>query len=345
MQPGGHHQLRVAIASESELQRANLKLMLERSGLQVVVTRPLSDDFLNQVSENIADVLLIDLDDTIDEDMDLLDQLLEQSQLPILFNDSAATRQSALVFDADVGKKLASKLVSLVGGGQLSVEDAQHAIALETPDYAPQPAYGVSTEQGVPASKVVASETARNVWVLGASIGGPQSVKRFLSAIPEDLPVAFIVAQHIGGNFVALLAEQLNRVTKFEVYPPVAGRLLYHREVVIAPVHERITFGADGDIRLEPAEAVGRYSPSIDRVMSDVARRYGARTGAIMFSGMGNDGLGGCHAVAAAGGPVWAQDAASCVISSMPDSVRHAGVASLSGAPEELAACLVERIM
>lgn len=345
MQPGGHHQLRVAIASESELQRANLKLMLERSGLQVVVTRPMSDDFLNQVSANIADVLLIDLDDTTDDDMDLLDQLLEQSHLPILFNDSAATRQSSLVFDADVGKKLASKLVSLVGGGQLSVEDAQHTIALETPDYTLQTAVGAPAQQAAPASKAATPEVARNVWVLGASIGGPQSVKRFLSTIPEDLPVAFLIAQHIGGNFVALLAEQLNRVTKFDVYPAVAGRLLYHREVVIAPVHERITFGTDGDIRLEPAEAAGRYSPSIDRIMTDVARRYGARTGAIMFSGMGNDGLNGCRAVAAAGGPVWAQNAASCVISSMPDSVRHAGVASLSGTPEELAARLVERIM
>jgi len=345
MQPGSQQQLRVAIASKSELQRANLKMMLERSGLQVVVTRPLSDDFVAQVSANIADVLLIDLDDTIDEDIDVLDQLLEQSQVPILFNDSATTRQPALVSDADIGKKLASKLVSLVGGRQLSVGDAKHTIALETPDYTVPQVNGAEMDQGAVARKETAAEIARNVWVLGASIGGPQSVKRFLSAIPEDLPVAFVLAQHIGANFVTLLAVQLNRVTEFRVCPAQAGQLLHHREVVIAPVHERIIFGMDGEINLEPTDEVGLYSPSIDRVMADAAQRYGAHAGAIMFSGMGNDGLGGCLAVAAAGGTVWAQSADSCVISSMPDSVRHAGVASLSGTPEELAEHLVEYIM
>ena len=44
------------------------------------------------------------------------------------------------------------------------------------------------------------------------------------------------------------------------------------------------------------------------------------------------------------GGPVWAQDAASCACSSQPDSVRDTGCVSYSGTPEKLALALVEYV-
>ncbi|KAB7628134.1 chemotaxis protein CheB, partial [Alkalilimnicola sp. S0819] len=79
------------------------------------------------------------------------------------------------------------------------------------------------------------------------------------------------------------------------------------------------------------------YAPSIDSVMEEVARRYGANGGAIIFSGMGDDGARGCQAVAGAGGLVWAQDSASCAIDSMPSCARNTGVVAHSAPPEALA--------
>ncbi|MDA1107767.1 MAG: chemotaxis protein CheB [Proteobacteria bacterium] len=79
------------------------------------------------------------------------------------------------------------------------------------------------------------------------------------------------------------------------------------------------------------------YRLSIDAVLMNVARRYGKRSGAIIFSGMGNDGTEGVRAMAAQGAEVWAQDAASCLVSSMPDQVRQTGLVSFSGTPEALA--------
>jgi len=70
--------------------------------------------------------------------------------------------------------------------------------------------------------------------------------------------------------------------------------------------------------------------------MTDISIRYGSRTSTIVFSGMGNDGLRGAQLIASRGGKVWAQEPESCVVSSMPDSTRRAGIVSFSGEPELL---------
>jgi chemotaxis response regulator CheB len=178
---------------------------------------------------------------------------------------------------------------------------------------------------------------AVNVWVLGASLGGPQAVRQFLVAIKEDLPVAFILAQHIGENHISLLAEQLDRVTKFRVFPGYNGHLIRHHEVILAPAGKKLNVTGDGYISLSDQEENAIYSPCINDVMSAVASRYGKMAGTIVFSGMGDDGAIGCQSVADNGGIVWAQDVDSCVISSMPDQARKTNNVTFSANPRRLA--------
>lgn len=178
------------------------------------------------------------------------------------------------------------------------------------------------------------------VWVLGASIGGPQALKEFIAELPADVPAAFIVAQHIGNGFVELLANQLDRVTALQVRAAETGLRLGAGQIVVAPVEQRITF-SDGVIALQPNRRKSVYSPSIDEVMTEVATAFGHRANAIVFSGMGCDGVEGARAVVAAGGTVWGQESSTCIISSMADAARDAGVVSESGAPAELAARLL----
>ncbi len=182
-----------------------------------------------------------------------------------------------------------------------------------------------------------AEGAAVNFWVLGASLGGPQAVRQFLAAIEADLPVAFILAQHIGGNHISLLAEQLDRVTPFKVLPGRSGYLLRHHEVVLAPADKTINITDDGYLSLLPPKPNAIYSPSIDDAMAAVAKHYGKLAGTIVFSGMGDDGAKGCEVIAAHGGIVWAQDDASCVISSMPDQARKTNTVTYSANPRTLA--------
>jgi two-component system chemotaxis response regulator CheB len=58
-----------------------------------------------------------------------------------------------------------------------------------------------------------------------------------------------------------------------------------------------------------------------------VAETYGGACLALVLTGMGQDGLRGCEAIAAAGGRVLAQDKSTSVIWGMPGAVANSGLA------------------
>lgn len=367
--------LRVAILSDSDTQRINLRKLLENGGIRVVENELVSSRAIKRVHNEVIDVLLVDMDESTDHEFDFLDELLE-SPLPILFNDGRATRMRAAQRKGDWGRNLIKKLEqvaveagtytppaqeiveealdeSVAGsiGEQVAEQDTEETTALDSSYYAEAQHLDAIMEEQIREaeadlaafeSAVPEAEAAVNVWMLGASIGGPQSVKRFLAAIQEPLPVAFVLAQHIGENFVPLLAKQLDKVTCMDVMPADDEHLLRHNDVVIAPVGKRVTIDNHGVIELKPINFESVYSPSIDAVMTDISMRYGDKSSSIMFSGMGSDGVRGSQLIVSRGGHVWAQDAESCVISSMPDSSRDAGIVSYTGTPEELAAKVIE---
>lgn len=179
------------------------------------------------------------------------------------------------------------------------------------------------------------------VWVLGASVGGPEAVREFLGALPADYPAVFLLAQHMGGEFVGLMARQLAQATPLQVRTPSHGDRTSHGEVLIARAGQRLMVDAAGAVvvRNEPEE--GAYAPSIDRLLCDVGDRFGAAAGAIIFSGIGDDGVEGCRHLAGRGGRVGVQRVDTCVASSMVERVQEAGVASFSGSPQELAQYLL----
>jgi two-component system chemotaxis response regulator CheB/chemosensory pili system protein ChpB (putative protein-glutamate methylesterase) len=184
---------------------------------------------------------------------------------------------------------------------------------------------------------VVVPAKVRRVWVLGASIGGPESVREFLAGLPRDYPALFLLAQHLGNEFVDLMARQLAKATPLTVRMPTHGERIGHGEVAVVPTTHRLQVDPEGVVVLERDTARGEYSPSIDRVLRDVADRFGPAAGAIIFSGMSNDAVEGCRYLAEKGGRVYAQDPETCVVSAMVDGVRETGVVGFVGSPRDLA--------
>ena len=181
----------------------------------------------------------------------------------------------------------------------------------------------------------------QRVWVLGASVGGPESVREFLSEFPRDYPALFLLAQHLGDEFVDMMAKQLARATQMTVRTPAHGERVSHGDIVIVPNAQRLQVDPMGVVLLEKDTSEAAYRPSIDRVIEDVANRYGASAGAIVFSGMSDDAVAGCTYLVEKGGRVYAQSAESCVVSTMVDGVNEAGLVSFEGTPKELAAKLM----
>jgi chemosensory pili system protein ChpB (putative protein-glutamate methylesterase) len=177
----------------------------------------------------------------------------------------------------------------------------------------------------------------RRVFVLGASIGGPEAVREFLSALPARFPALFVLAQHMGAEFLELMAAQLAKATPLTVRAPGHGERVAHGEVLVVPTTHRMLIDDSGVVQLAHLPEASPYTPSIDLIVRDVADRFGAQATLIIFSGMAHDAIEGAKHLAAKGGQVWVQDPDTCVISSMVDGARDAGVVSFTGSPAELA--------
>ena len=202
---------------------------------------------------------------------------------------------------------------------------------------APQPVEREAHETWLDPDQVKLPPKIRRIFVLGASIGGPEAVREFLGWLPRDYPALFLLAQHMGAEFMELMAQQLAKSTPLTVRTPTHGERVAHGEVVIVPTTHRLQIDADGVVLLERASTDGAYSPSIDRVLMDVADRYGASASAIVFSGMTTDAVEGCKYLAGKGGSIYAQHPDSAVVSSMIDGAVEAGVVKFLGTPSELA--------
>lgn len=299
---------------------------MEHSGIQVVLNESLTDKFMNKLDTINSDVVLFDMESIEDEHLEYLDQLLEQSRIPIIINDISALTLNEPVASSKWNNTLLQKIADITGRNSWE-EDFSKVELFES-------------NKPLVINKHK-DELAKNVWVLGASLGGPDALKRFLSEIPGDLPVAFIVAQHLGENFVSLLAEQLNRYSEFKVFVPKAGHVVRHHEVLVTPTDEYIAINPIGAVEFKKTNEMTKYTPSINHAISGIASRYKKNSGAIIFSGMCDDGVDGCEVLVMKGGQVWVQDPDSCVISAMSESVTKKVPVNFTGTPEVLARQLV----
>jgi two-component system chemotaxis response regulator CheB len=212
------------------------------------------------------------------------------------------------------------------------VEKCQLVRALRIENLAPREA----------ARRALGAEPA-GIVAIGASTGGPAAIQRLLSALPGDLPLAFVVAQHMPERFTAAFAERLARTTPFVASEAADGDVVAAGRVLVAPGGRQLELrrGPDGVLRaavLLPADAPpARHCPSADVLFASVARAAGARACALVLTGMGQDGRAGVRAIKGAGGLTLAESADTAVVYGMPQAAAESGAVDEVLALPELA--------
>ena len=186
---------------------------------------------------------------------------------------------------------------------------------------------------------------------IGSSTGGPQALAALVGALTRPPPVPILVVQHMPHGFTALLADHLDRLGRLPCAEAKDGEKLLPGHLYLAPGDRHLLVrGAPGALVAQisdgPAENFCR--PAMDPLLRSLVAACGGRLLAAILTGMGHDGLEGCHALARAGGVVLAQDEASSVVWGMPGAVARAGIVSALAPPEEigsrlLAACAAAR--
>jgi two-component system chemotaxis response regulator CheB len=192
-------------------------------------------------------------------------------------------------------------------------------------------------------------EEPARVVVIGASTGGPQALQELLGALPGDLPLAVLVAQHMPVKFTRAFAERLGRTSAFTVSEAGDGDLVAAGRVLVAPGGHHLELRRErgtGTLRVgltapDAGGYSGHYCPSIDRLFTSAALAMPRRLCGVVLTGMGNDGAAGVQAVKAAGGLTIAESEMTAVIYGMPRAAVATGSVDVSLGLYEIAPRLV----
>lgn len=272
---------------------------------QAYESKPLSPSLWIVISEQAADVF---------------EALSSWSDAPVFITDDMPPEEDRL-FHRQWCQRLSDKLCST-----LKVAPPAHEV--------------IATVNG----PQVASQNFRDVWVLAASLGGPEAVRVFLQHIHPELPVTFVYAQHIEDNFDKMLPKVLGKDSQFRVSFCTQGDKLRKGTVMVYPSHTVAQVDAKGKMHVFAGRSWDKpYTPNINQVIDNVADYYHGQMGIIVFSGMCDDGAEASLALRNEGVPLWAQNPDECICSAMPEAVIKSGLVDFIGTAKELAEQLNQR--
>ncbi len=180
--------------------------------------------------------------------------------------------------------------------------------------------------------------------VIGSSTGGPGALREVITRLPGDLPAGVLVVQHMPPNFTRSLAERLDELSPLPVKEAERGDCLVQGQVLIAPGGQHLTIGGGGEISLNSGPAVNGVRPAVDVTLMSAVAAFGAKTLAVILTGMGHDGRDGSRALKQAGGRVMVQDEATCIVYGMPRSVAEAGLADRVVAIDAIAEAIAQML-
>lgn len=153
---------------------------------------------------------------------------------------------------------------------------------------------------------------------VGASAGGPVTLKTLLDGLPAGFRGAVVLVQHLDGKFSAGMADWLARECALPVRLAQTGQPPQPGVVLLA--------GGDSHLRMQPGgelvhtdEPAGLpYRPSVDVLFQSLARHWRGPAVGVLLTGMGSDGALGLKAMRERGFTTIAQDRASSAVWGMP---------------------------
>lgn len=182
---------------------------------------------------------------------------------------------------------------------------------------------------------------ALELVVVAASTGGPTLLMELVSSLTAPT-VPFLIVQHMPASETGGFAGRLAEVSGLAIVeiergplPPVGtiGVLRGGRDY-------RLERRREGVLALRETEVPGNpFHPSVDEVLRS-AVAANVKVGAVVLTGMGQDGAAGALAMARVGLPVVAQRPDTCTVAGMPRAVIENGAARSIEAPPAIAKTL-----
>lgn len=168
---------------------------------------------------------------------------------------------------------------------------------------------------------------AARIIVVGASTGGTEALRLFLTQMPADAP-PILITQHMPESFVQAFAARLDSLCALRVKLAGQGEEIRSGTAYVSPgnVHLEIArHGLGYCTVLSDAAPVNFHRPSVERLFRSAALVLGGRAIGVMLTGMGKDGAAAMLEMKQAGAINLAQNEESCVVFGMPRAAIELG--------------------
>ncbi|PKN65762.1 MAG: hypothetical protein CVU57_09395 [Deltaproteobacteria bacterium HGW-Deltaproteobacteria-15] len=116
--------------------------------------------------------------------------------------------------------------------------------------------------------------TGHDIIVIGASMGGIETLKDLIKSLPGDLSASLFVVQHTYSHAPALLGEVLGRAGALDCANAKDGEPIRHGRIYVAPPDYHLLLKND-HVRLSRGPKENRVRPAIDPLFRSAAAGSG----------------------------------------------------------------------
>jgi two-component system, chemotaxis family, protein-glutamate methylesterase/glutaminase len=335
--------IRVMLVDDSIVARSIFARVLgKHDQIEIVCEAEDSESALRNLDDNIVDIILLDIEMPKRSGLDALPDIQAKANGARILvvsafaeeNGPAAIQALSLGacdtlakpgrsgFSGKFSEILIDKVIRL-GRSRRDRNDAGYAAKLAV-DY-----------------KVI---TKPDCIAIGSSTGGIPAIYEIIRHLDPALDCPVFITQHLPEAFMTFFARQLGSLTDRVVKVAEAGEIVRAEHIYIAPGNAHLVCRKEGKnviIEHQKHYSASRYCPSVDAMFNSIAEVYGADGMAVVFSGMGNDGVHGARNLFKLGATILAQDADSSVVWGMPGAVAREGLATAILSPEQMTELLV----
>jgi two-component system, chemotaxis family, response regulator WspF len=285
-----------------------------------------ADEAVERCAKETPDLVLMDLDKTGVNGVDVVRRIMAGSPCPILMVTDSVNGNAARVFDA-----MGHGALDAVDLPALSAGRGQMAAPLLTK--IDTIARLVGTSRHVAGSGAASNAQPSRLGApgllvaIGASAGGPAALATLLAELPVDFPAAIVIVQHVDEAFAAGMTDWLGRHTALPIRLAVEGDRPIAGRILLAGTSDHLVLKGANLLGYTPEPRHLVYRPSVDVFLLSVTQMWAGDALGVLLTGMGRDGALGLKAFRDGGRHTIAQDEASCAVYGMPKAAVAIGAA------------------
>ena len=170
---------------------------------------------------------------------------------------------------------------------------------------------------------------------IGASAGGLEALQQFLTFLPGNTGMAFVIIQHLAPNHKSMLVDILGKYTIMPITQAVDGMIVERNHIYMIP--PKYNLEIDRDVLYLKEYDYTKINHPVDIFFRSLAESYENRAVAVILSGTGSDGTNGIRSIKERNGVIIVQTPESAKFDGMPRSAISTGFVDLVQNPDSIA--------